>query len=87
LATVATESLIEIKRESLKPRGKNTQDNNDSDGYWDKYSPRWDKPTIYKDTKDEPAKKISCFLYNEPHWVFECPKHREFNTLVTEEEW
>jgi len=39
-----TKSLIEFKRESSKLRGKNTQDDSDSDRDWDK-SPRRDTPT------------------------------------------
>jgi len=89
LAIVAIELLIEFKRQSPKLRGKKTHDDNDNDGDRDK-SPRRDKPTFFKDKerdkKDETLKKYSCFLYNEPHRVFECLKQGKFIVLVMEQE-
>jgi len=84
-AITAAKSLIEFKKEFSKPRGKKTQDDTDNDGDKDKY-PRLDKPTIFKDKKDETPKKISCFLYHGPHRVFECPKRGKRVALAMKEE-
>ena len=86
-AIAAVESLIKVKRESSKERGKKTHEGNKSEGDRDN-SPKRNRPPQDKSNrkKDKAPKKYSCFLCNRPHRVFECPKHAKLVVLVMEEE-
>jgi len=85
----ADRSLIKFKKDSSKGQNKKTGGNGKSAEDWDK-SPRWEKPSVSKDKrkgkKDEMLKKISCFLSNGLHRVFECLKQGNLTDLIQEEE-
>ena len=73
----------------MKSRGKKTHDDSDNDENQDQ-SAKQDKLIVFTDKgkhkMDKTPKKVSCFLCNRPHWVFEFPKCRKLATLVVEEE-
>ena len=85
-AIAAAESLVELKRESSKGRGKKNHEVSNSERDKDD-SPKRDRPPRDKGNgeKDEAPKKYSYFLCNGPHWVFECLKCGKLAALVMEE--
>lgn len=78
---------MKFKWKFSEGRGKKIREGGDGKGDKDD-SPKRERPPRDKgsEKKDKSLKKISCFLCNGPHRVFECPKKGKLAALVMEEE-
>ena len=96
MAMAVVESFVEYKREdSSKPKPQSK--GNHAKGRGDKgskgYTPKKrssktssGKEGKGKDKKKEFTPKTNCFLCDEPHWAWNCPKRKALKTMIEEKE-
>ncbi|XP_048228420.1 uncharacterized protein LOC125369605 [Ricinus communis] len=92
-AIAVAESLIELKKDSFKPKVKKYEGSDKGGGDRGKSSTK-DGKALYKDKgkwkkedkRSSSPEKLACFICDGPHRAYDCPKRGKLGALVITEE-